>query len=136
MNDNDFFANKTVLGGIAGLVIIAAAAAAYFLFAKGGDGMTTVPATSASIAGTPASVCDATLAMVQNYGVVPPATSLVSGDAQQSGTKGREVCRAQSGSQTYSMSVDVLCSDMADEKCLKLFSVTRGDGTSLYQRQG
>lgn len=78
--------------------------------------------------------CSSTVSVAQSYGIVPNgATS--SGGPQKTDVTGRYVCLAQNGAARYTISVDLLCRDLSDQRCFSLFTVSQDDGSVLFQRQ-
>jgi len=119
--------NPLVLGGVA-IVIVAAAVGGYFLLKPA------APKLDAHGKPIP-SLCAATLARAVEYGLVESDTKLASADAGATAAKSRMICKARLGSEAYTLTVDVACDNVSDEKCLKLYSVTDTTGNSLFQRQ-
>jgi hypothetical protein len=78
--------------------------------------------------------CGTTVTAAQNFGVVPENAKPTS-DPQRTDIRGRYVCLATGPGGQYTISVDLVCRDLGDERCFDLFSVTQADGTSLFQRQ-
>jgi hypothetical protein len=79
--------------------------------------------------------CASTVAVAQAFGVVPAAAS-PDGMPQKTDVEGRYVCVAKNGPAQFTISVDLVCRDLADQHCFNLFTVTQGDGSVLFQRQG
>jgi hypothetical protein len=79
--------------------------------------------------------CASTVAVAQAFGVVPSAAS-PDGTPQRTDVQGRYVCVARNGQAQFTISVDLVCRDLADQHCFNLFTVTQGDGSVLFQRQG
>ncbi len=78
------------------------------------------------------SVCEATTDLTKDYGVIPPAAKLDSKEGTKvEGNDKRMTCTASG----FTMRVDVECDDMADSKCLALYSVTNSANESLFQRR-
>lgn len=125
-DENGLMRNPIVLGGAA-VLVIAAAVGGYFLGTHnfGGAGTET-----ASVGG----VCGAALSRASNIGVISTDAKLSSADATDTDTKDRKVCTAKSGGTSYTMTVDVLCDDMSQGKCLNLYKITDSAGATLYQR--
>ena len=121
------FRNPLVLGGAA-VVVVAAAVGGYFLLRPA------APKLDAHGKPIP-SLCEATLARAVDYGVVDGDTKLASTEATAGQTKSRMICKAKQGSEDYTLTVDVACDDMSNDKCLKLYSVTDAAGNSLFQRE-
>ncbi|MDE3115478.1 MAG: hypothetical protein KGL26_07750 [Pseudomonadota bacterium] len=119
--------NPLVLGGAA-VVVVALAAGGYFLLKPA------APKLDAHGKPIP-SLCEATLTRAVDYGVVEGNAKLASTEAAATQTKNRMVCKAKLGSAGYTLTADVACDDVSDEKCLKLYSVTDAAGNSLFQRQ-
>jgi hypothetical protein len=65
---------------------------------------------------------------------VPTAAS-PDGTPQRTDVQGRYVCVAKNGQAQFTISVDLLCRDLADQHCFNLFNVTQADGSVLFQRQ-
>jgi len=128
---NALVRNPIVLGGAA-VLVIAVAAGGYFL-GRGSSGGSSAPK-SAQEALAARGVCEATLARVEDYGILRAGASLTSKDATDTDTAKRVICKASSDGTAVTITVDVPCDNMADEKCLKLFKITNASGTLLYQR--
>lgn len=78
--------------------------------------------------------CETAVATATAYGIVPPSTR-PSGAPQKTDMRGRYACEASSGDVTYTVSVELLCTELGDQRCFNLFNVTKSDGSVLYQRQ-
>lgn len=128
---NALVRNPIVLGG-AVVLVIAVAAGGYFL-GRGSSGGSSAP-NSAQEALAARGVCEATLARVKDYGILSTGASLTSKDATDTDTAKRVICKASSDGTAVTITVDVPCDNMADDKCLKLFKITNASGTLLYQR--
>lgn len=136
---NDPLRNPLVLGGAA-VVIIGAIAGAYFLGHSGSRGSApgAVVADSSGRSAAELSargVCEATLDRAREFGVLDGTASLTSSDPTQTSTQNRVVCNAKSGDGTVKMTVDQLCSDMGNLKCLDIFNITDSTGRVLYQHR-
>ena len=126
---NSVVRNPIVLGGAA-VLVVAAAVGGYFLGANKTGGSMLGGTKTAAVGG----VCGATLSRASNIGLIDSTATLASADATATDTKGREVCTAKAGATTYTLTVDVLCDDMSQGKCLNLYKVTDSAGATLYQR--
>jgi hypothetical protein len=129
-----------VVGGF----VIAAAVAAYFTWAPPGF-----------LSGEPAQVarhrtpeereradrmatvalCTSALNTAKSFGIIPNYTKLASTGLQTTDVQGRYVCLVTTGVAKYMVAADLLCRDLRNKRCVNVFSVTRDDGTVLYQRQ-
>jgi hypothetical protein len=114
-----------VLWGAIAVMVAIAAAGGYFIWGKHSSGS----------AMTGPSVCQTMLARAHDFGVVPPDAALMQPDAVKNEADGRPLCKAQSAGAHYTMTADLICSDMTKQTCLSLYSVHQDDGTSLFQRR-
>lgn len=133
----DWTRNPIVLGGAA-VVIIGAIVGAYFLGSAGPRHAATTAAaggaqTHEALAAR--NICQAALDRVREIGVVEPDATLVSDDATDTGVKDRVLCNVKGGGLTYKVTVQQMCSDMADAKCIALWNVTDSAGTVDYQHR-
>lgn len=128
---NALVRNPVVLGGAAVVVIVAVAAGGYFL-GRGSGGSNAPAGSKEALAAR--GVCEATLARVKDYGIVDASATLTSKDATDTKTAKRVICKASSGGTAVTITVDVPCDNMANDKCLKLFKVTDASGALLFQR--
>jgi hypothetical protein len=78
--------------------------------------------------------CSSAVGVAQSYGIVPNSAT-PSGVPQKTDVTGRYVCLAQNGAARFTISVDLLCRDLGDQRCFSLFTVTQDDGSVLFQRQ-
>jgi hypothetical protein len=69
----------------------------------------------------------------ENAGLVPNYAKLASTAPNATKAQGRYSCMAQTDVAKYTITGDLLCSDMRKAACLKLYSVKSDDGTVLYQ---
>lgn len=129
---NALMRSPVVLGGAAVVVVAAALAGGYFL-GRGGSGGGTATSAAGQVAAN-RSVCQATLARVNDFGIIDPGATLTSDEATATGTPNRVVCSAKAGATTYTITVDSPCGDMSDPRCLQLFNVTDSSGATLYRR--
>lgn len=137
MNEGEtkkFFERKGVWLGSAALVIVLGAVGAFVALEYGGS-KKSQGGTATAESSAPSSTCEAALARVRDYGVVP-FDSTLSGDADgKKRDDGHIECGATSGEETYSMLVDLTCDDLSNENCLEIYRVTEGNGTSLFQKR-
>jgi len=129
---NALIRNPVVLGGAAVVVVAAALAGGYFL-GRGGSGGTGVSTSGGQVAAN-RSVCQATLARVNDFGIIESGATLTSDEATTTDTPNRVVCTAKAGATTYTITVDSPCGDMNDARCLQLFTVTDSSGATLFRR--
>ena len=118
-------AMSPLMWGVIGLVVVVLAGGGYYFWSKGLLGSST----------SGPSVCETMVKRARDYGVVPPNTTLAQPDPSKNEADGRPLCSAQSGPTHYTMTADLICSDMNKMTCLTLHSVKQDDGTSLFQRQ-
>ena len=78
--------------------------------------------------------CRSAVGVAQSFGIVPNAAS-PAGPPQKTDVTGRYVCVAQNGAAHYTISVDLICRALGDQRCFNLFTVTQDDGSILFQRQ-
>ena len=78
-------------------------------------------------------ICTVALEHARDYGVVPNTVTLANTDAKRTDVENRRQCTAQSGSDNYTMTVDLTCKDMKNKDCVVLYSVAREDGLTTYQ---
>ncbi|HTO41423.1 MAG TPA: hypothetical protein VL026_10645 [Rhizomicrobium sp.] len=128
------FGIRPIWVAVAATVVVLGAVGGYFALNKTQPGGTE-PAQTASADAQPNGVCGAALARVRDYGVVPFNATLSSNADGTKAENGRIACSAKSGEETYSMLVNVSCSDLNDENCLEIFRVTQGDGNALFQKR-
>jgi hypothetical protein len=128
---NALIRSPLVVGAGAVVVIGAAVAGGYFLGSKKPGGANASPA---AMAAADRSVCEATLARAQAYGIFDTTAQVTSKDASTTDVKNRMTCSAQSGETTYTITVDVPCNDMGDPRCLKLYKITDSSGATLFRR--
>ena len=81
-------------------------------------------------------VCTQELANAQNFGIIPSYGRLSSASPKATDVRGRYVCSAATTAAKYLIAADLICRDLRDARCVVLYTVTTGDGTVLYQRQG
>lgn len=130
---NALIQNHLVRSGAVVVVLAAAVAGGYFLgTGHGGSGGTASSGGGTAVAEQ--GICQATLARVQDYGITDAKSQLTSNKPTSTDTKNRVVCTAKDGGMTYTITVDVLCKDMSDSKCLKLYHISDSAGTTIYQR--
>ena len=91
-------------------------------------------AQDASAQGPAQQFCSSAVGVAQSYGIVPNAAT-PSGPPQKTDVTGRYVCLAQNGAARFTISVDLLCKELGDQRCFSLFTVTQDDGSVLFQRQ-
>jgi hypothetical protein len=81
-------------------------------------------------------LCRTGLASAQSFGIVPPYGQLVGQNIYRTNVQGRYVCVAATHAARYLVAVDLVCRNLADRRCVSLFSVVnQGSGSILYQRQ-
>lgn len=129
---NALMRNPMVLGGAAVVVVAAALAGGYFLGRGGSGGSSATGSTGQGAANR--SVCQATLARVNDFGIVEAGATLTSDEATTTDTPNRVVCTAKAGAMTYTITVDSPCGDMSDARCLQLHTVTDSNGATLFRR--
>lgn len=119
-----------------GIVIGIAGFFAPFSYRAGPSPTASGPASPAgsSAQSAAAQFCSTAIARARDYGIVPGDTR-PSGVPDKTDVTGRYVCAAENGTGKFTVSVDLLCRDLATERCFSLFNVTQSDGTVLYQRQ-
>jgi len=79
-------------------------------------------------------LCSAALAVTQSVGIVPNFTRLASDVVQKTGVRGRYSCLAQTSAAKYLITFDLMCRNLADAKCIDLYSVVQDGTGALYQR--
>jgi hypothetical protein len=130
---------------IVGGFIVAALVAAYFTWAPAGF-LSGEPAQVArqrtpeerQQADTMATIalCTSALETAKSFGIIPSYTKLASTGLQTTDVQGRYVCLVTTGVAKYTVAADLLCRDLRSKRCVNVFSVTRDDGSVLYQRHG
>jgi len=78
--------------------------------------------------------CSSAVGVAQSFGIVPNGAT-PAGPPQKTDVTGRYVCVAQNGTAHYTISVDLICRDLGDQRCFNLFTVTQDDGSGIFQRQ-
>jgi hypothetical protein len=78
--------------------------------------------------------CSSTIAVARSFGILPSGAT-PNNSPQKTDVQGRYVCLAQNGSVHYTISVDLMCRDLGDQRCFNIFNVTQDDGSVLFQRQ-
>jgi hypothetical protein len=78
-------------------------------------------------------VCLRELANAEDSGLVPNYSKLTSPIPHATKVQGRYLCHAGTDVANYNIVADLNCRDMRKADCAKLYSVTRDDGTVLYQ---
>lgn len=131
-DSNSLIRNSYVLGGAIFAVMIGAIVAGYFL---GKHGIKPAPMGTQATVAANRSVCEATLDRVRNFGITTPAATLTSKDAKDTDVAGRVVCNAKDGDTAYTVTVNVTCDDMSQDKCLQLWNVTDSSGATLFQHR-
>jgi hypothetical protein len=81
-------------------------------------------------------LCSSALNTAQSFGIMPRYSKLASDKLETTNVQGRYVCLAATDVAKYTVAADLVCRDLRDKRCVNLYSVTRDDGTVLYQRQG
>ncbi|HEV2563310.1 MAG TPA: hypothetical protein VGT78_14325 [Rhizomicrobium sp.] len=108
-----------------GVMVVIVAAGGYFVWGKNLSGTAT----------TGPGVCQTMLTRARDFGVVPSDATLMQPDAVKNESDGRPLCKAQSNGAHYTMTADLICTDMTKQTCLSLYNVRQDDGTSLFQRR-
>ena len=78
-------------------------------------------------------ICTVALNDARDYGVIPTTASLANNEAKSTDDENRKQCTAESGSDNYTMTVDLTCKDVKNKDCIALYSVQRADGLTTYQ---
>jgi hypothetical protein len=79
-------------------------------------------------------LCGLSIATAQNFGIFP-ANMRFAGGPEKTSTAGRYVCAADDPKDVrFLVSVDLVCRDLRKPECANIYSVTKTDGTSIYQR--
>ncbi len=78
-------------------------------------------------------ICTVALDDARDYGVVPNTASLANSKAKSTDDEDRKQCTAESGSDVYTLTVDLTCKDVKNKDCIALYSVQRADGLTTYQ---
>jgi hypothetical protein len=82
-----------------------------------------------------AQLCRTGLAAAQNFGIVPTYGHLSGSKVYITNVQGPYICIAATPSTKYLVTVEVLCRNLKDRRCVSLYGVIQGDGTILYKRQ-
>jgi len=80
-------------------------------------------------------LCAMELLNAKNFGIVPSYGQLASPLPKTTATRGRYICTAATNVAKYTMTADLVCRNLQEPRCTDLYSITREDGTVLYQRQ-
>ncbi len=80
-------------------------------------------------------ICAMELAGAKNLGVVPAYSQLANNVLRADGPRGRYSCVAATQVAQYKLAADLVCREINDLRCIRLFSVTRDDGVVIYKAQ-
>jgi Flp pilus assembly protein CpaB len=78
-------------------------------------------------------VCAMELAGAQGLGVVPAYSKLVNNILRADGPRGRYSCVAGTHVAQYKLAADLVCRELTDPRCVRLYSVTRDDGVVIFK---
>jgi len=78
-------------------------------------------------------ICAMELAGAKSLGVVPAYSKLVNNILRADGPRGRYSCVAGTQVAQYKLAADLVCREITDMRCIRLFSVTRDDGVVIYK---
>lgn len=115
------------------LLLVAAGVTALFFPSASAPGVSAASSADQRRAAALA-VCSAALTTSQGFGIVPGYTRLASDMVQSGGARGRYTCFAQTGAAKYQITFDLMCDNLADAKCINLYSVTQDGTGAIYQR--
>lgn len=80
-------------------------------------------------------LCDTALTAAQSFGLLP-AFATRDGDEPKEGTaRGHYICGAKTDAATYTIAFGMACTEMGNDKCIVLNTITMNGGTILYQRR-
>jgi len=79
-------------------------------------------------------LCSAALAVTEGFGLVPKFTQLASAVVKEENSRGRYSCLARTGAAKYQITFDLICANLADAKCINLYSVAQDGTGAIYQR--
>ncbi len=124
-----------IFASVAVPLLLAAIVAALVLpsnslpFLSAGTAISTAQRRAADIA-----LCSTVLTVTQGFGLVPKFTQLASAVVKDENGHGRYSCFARTGAARYQITFDLMCTNLADAKCISLYMVAQ-DGTGpIYQR--
>jgi hypothetical protein len=81
-------------------------------------------------------VCAQELVNAKNSGIVPASGQLANAFPKATSVRARYVCTAATSAAKYLISADLVCRDLLNSRCVRLYSITDAHGMVLYQRQG
>ncbi|MBI1329001.1 MAG: hypothetical protein GC166_03745 [Alphaproteobacteria bacterium] len=79
-------------------------------------------------------VCKTALKGATDYGILPGYTKLASTAPAATKMQGRYTCVGTTDAAQYAVVFDLLCNDIANEKCVMLMGVQADDGNVLFAR--
>lgn len=79
-------------------------------------------------------LCSAALAITKGVGIVPSFAQLASAELKEEKARGRYTCFARTGAAKYQITFDLMCANLADAKCINLYSVAQDGTGAIYQR--
>ena len=125
---------------IVGGGIIAVAIAAYFTFRTPPENPAVEQAATRAIRNAivvraAEIVCQQAITAAKAYGIVPAYATLASKLPTATKVTGRYVCTSATEVARYNIAVDLVCRQIRDARCVSLYTISKPDGTLLYQRR-
>ena len=79
-------------------------------------------------------LCDTALSAAQSFGLLPAFATRDGDEARAGVVQGRYVCGAKTDAAKYTIAFDMVCTEMGNNKCVVLNTITMNGGTVLYRR--
>jgi hypothetical protein len=81
-------------------------------------------------------LCRMMIGLGESFGVLPNTMKYAGGPAKTD-VQGRYICTAMDTSNVrYSLNGELVCKDLNNPNCVSMVTVTKADGTVMFQRQG
>ncbi len=80
-------------------------------------------------------VCAQELINAKNSTYVPGAAQLVTMYPSETKVRARYTCTAATSAARYVIAADLICRDMMNSRCVRLYDITLANGGLLYRRQ-
>lgn len=84
--------------------------------------------------GAPAALCRNALAQAKAEKRTPNTAALTDPDPRQSDWERRYICDAAANEVNYAITLDHVCAQNEDHRCVSLVTISKDDGEVIYQR--
>lgn len=82
----------------------------------------------------PTAFCRTALRNAKETGVLPAKGRLTDPFPRQTDQEGRFICDAAAGAVQYAIASDAVCANPAKYECVRIYGISKNDGTVIYQR--